>query len=77
MSRRKIHENVYWYLPNKKRPCAYTTKATSDLIVALAQTFETIQDVYDSITYDYEAKGVLQVYIEHGYDQCKASNFFK
>lgn len=69
--------DAQWYLPNKRRPFAYSTKATSDLIVTLAQTFETIQNVYDNIIYDYEAKSILQVYIERGYGQCKARNFFR
>lgn len=74
---RAMSSDVQWHLPNKKRPFAYSTKATSDLIVTLAQTFETIQNVYDNIIYDYEAKSILRVYIERGYGQCKARNFFK
>ena len=72
-----MRPDIQWCLPNKKRPFAYSTKATSDLIVTLAQTFETIQNVYDNIIYDYEAKSILQVYIERGYGPCKARNFFK
>ena len=69
--------NVHWYVPNKKQPIAYSTTAASDLIGLLAEDFETIQDVYDAINYDPEAKEILQKYIDLGYGNEIAANWFK
>ena len=50
----------------KLRTIGTTTKATSDYIVLLAQTHETISDVFNAVVFDREAKAVLQWYIDHG-----------
>lgn len=63
MSKTKRKGDVQWYIPNKKKPIAYSTVATSDLIGLLSQDFETIQDVYNAINYDQEAREILQIYI--------------
>lgn len=42
MSRYKSKGDVFWYLPNRKRPVAYSTRAASDLIVVLSQEYTTI-----------------------------------
>lgn len=69
--------DVHWTLPGKKKPVAYSTKATSDLIVLLAQEHDTVQQVQNAINYDVDAKAVLQKYIDAGYGQEIANKFFK
>lgn len=76
MTKRRLKGDVEWYLPNRKRPVAYSTKAASDLIVTLSQKGTTIQEVYDAITYDMEAKNILKIYIEKGYGDSVAKEFF-
>ena len=77
MAKTKIKGDVSWTVPNKKKPIAYSTVATSNLIGLLAEDFETIQDVYDAITYDVEAKKILQKYIDLGYGNEIARQWFK
>ena len=55
--------DVRWHIPGRKRPIAYSTVATNDLIVVLSEEGGTVQDVYDRIFYDGEAKKVLQEYV--------------
>jgi len=59
--------DVSWCLPDKKRPFAYSTKATSDLIVVLSETNQTTKDVYNAINFDEDAKKILKHYIDNGY----------
>ena len=77
MAKTKIKDSVHWYVPNKKKPIAYSTVATSDLIGLLSEDFETIQDVYDAINYDEEVKEILQKYIDLGYGNEIAKNWFR
>lgn len=74
---KKSKGDVQWCLPGKKRPIAYSTKAASDLIVALSQEHSTIQEVYGAITYDIEAKNILKIYIEKGYGNSIAKELFR
>ena len=69
MAHRKSKGDVTWYPIDrkKKRPIAYSTTATSNLIGLLAEDHETIQDVYNAINYDDEAKNILEIYINLGY----------
>lgn len=69
--------DVAYHLPKKKKPIAYSTKATSDLIAVLAQDYETISDVYNAINYDQDAKDVLQKYIDLGYGDVIAKEWFR
>lgn len=69
--------DVEWRAPNKKRPIGYSTKATSDLIVVLSQECETITDVYNAINYDQDAKEILRQYIDLGYGNEIAREWFK
>lgn len=69
--------NVQWTIPGKKRPIAYSTKATSDLIVLLSKEHKTIREVQAAINYDQDAKRVLQQYIDAGYGEQIAQDFFK
>ncbi|MCC8076859.1 MAG: hypothetical protein LIO60_00670 [Oscillospiraceae bacterium] len=82
MSRRRYDKgDVKWLAPTAKsykaRALAWSTKAASDLIVALLQEYDTIQEVHDHITYDVEARAVLQAYIDKGYGDYIARDLFK
>ena len=59
--------DVSWYLPNNKKAFAHSTIATSDLITVLSEEYLTIQDVYNAINYDNEAKEILNYFIQNGY----------
>ena len=76
MSRHRAKGDVHWHIPGRKTPIAYSTKAASDLIVALSQDGTTIREVYDRITYDVEAREILKTYIEKGYGDTVASDLF-
>lgn len=67
MARKRLKGDVEWFIDERKTPIAYSTKATSNLIVLLAQENETVQDVYNAVNYDADAKKVLQAYIDKGY----------
>ena len=77
MSRRRTKGDVEWHIPNRKTPIAYSTKAASDLIVALSQDGSTIREVYDRITYDIESRKILKAYIDKGYGDITAADWFK
>ena len=77
MSKTKRKGDVHWHIPNKKKPIAYSTVATSDLIGLLSEDFETIQDVYNAINYDQKAREILQIYIDLGYGNEIAAEWFK
>ena len=74
---KKPKGDVEWYAPNKKKPIAWSTTATSDLIVALAQENETITDVCNAVNYDLDAELILQQYIDLGYGNEIAREWFK
>jgi hypothetical protein len=73
----KSKGDIHWMVPGKKKPIAYSTKATSDLIVILSETNKTIADVYSAINYDQDATGILQKYIDLGYGNEIAKEWFK
>ena len=77
MPKARIKGDVHWFVPGKKKPIAYSTKAVSDLIGLLDEDFETIKDVYDAVMYDQEAKEILQKYIDLGYGNEIASEWFR
>ena len=58
---------VAWYTPGRKRPIAYSTQATSNLIGYLADDGFTFNRAREEILYDTEAHAVLDAYIERGY----------
>ena len=70
--------DVEWYLPGNKRPIAYSTVATSDLIEALAEQYPnaTISQLMPQINYDEDAKKVVQQYINAGYGDTIAYDWF-
>lgn len=69
--------DVHWTIPGKKKPIAYSTVATSDLIVLLSKEHKTIIEVQAAINFDQEAINVLQKYIDAGYGEQVAQDFFK
>lgn len=76
--RRKLKGDVLWYIPKKKKPIAYSSKAASDLIVLLAEeTNGTIKEVYEQINYDQEAKKVLKAYTDNGFGNIVAKEWFR
>jgi hypothetical protein len=72
-----LSSNTKWIVPKKKKPIAYSATATSKLIGLLSQEYETIQDVYNAINFNTEAKKVLQAYIDKGYANEIAKEWFK
>ena len=72
-----VHD-VEWHVPGKKKPIAYSSKVTSDLIEALAEEnpSATIREIFGKVNYDVEAKKVLQQYMDAGYGDQVASEWF-
>lgn len=70
--------DVEWLLPGKKNPIAYSTVATSDLIEALSEQYPnaTISQLMPAINYDEDAKKVVQQYIDAGYGDQVAYDWF-
>lgn len=70
--------DVYWYAPESKTVVAYSTKAASDLIEAMADDNPTmtISEMYGAVNYDAEAKKVLKAYIDSGFGDEAASKHF-
>lgn len=70
--------DVEWTIPKKKKPIAYSSEATNNLIVLLAkETSGTIKEVYEQINYDQEAKKVLKAYIDKGFGDIVAKDWFR
>lgn len=59
--------DVQWIFSTNKNPFAYSTKATSDLIVILSEKYLTVKDVFNNINYDDEAKEIVKQFINAGY----------
>lgn len=70
--------DVIWKVPHRKKPIAYSPKAISDFIVDLAQGGGTIEEIYQQSlnTYCVDAQEILRKYVELGYGEIKAKNFF-
>lgn len=77
MSKIKSKGDVQWFVPNRKRPIAYSTIATKQLIGLLSEDYYTINDVHNAINYDPEAKDILQKYIDAGYGNEVAREWFE
>lgn len=80
MAYSKPKGDVSWRKPKSKinsKPIAYSTEATNDLIVILSQMYDTIEDVYKAINYDQEAKEIMKKYIDLGYGNYIARDYFK
>ena len=74
---KKIKGDIEWTIPKRKKPIAYSTTATSDIIVALAQIYDTILEVYHAIMYDKDGKEIMKKYIDYGYGNEIAREWFK
>ena len=61
-----VKNDVAWYLPNKKKPFAFSTVATSDLIKALYDEYGDLRRVYENINYDQDALCIVKTYIDNG-----------
>lgn len=61
--------DVEWYLPSHKRPFAYSTAATSDLIALLCEktASHTPSEIIPLIHYDAYAKRIINEYIKRGF----------
>ena len=70
--------DIYWYAPNTKIVIAYSTRSASDLISTMSEDSPkmTISELHDAINYDEEAKKVLQAYINNGFGDYSASEYF-
>ena len=79
MTRTRTRGDVEWFIPGRKTPIAFSTRATSDLIAVLALEDEsaTISEIQSRINFDQDAKAVLQAYIDRGYGDQIASEWFK
>lgn len=74
----KAKGDVYWYLPKKKKPIAYSTTSTKLIVGILSHEDKTrtIKDVQQLIKYDKEAINILQIYIDNGYGDELAFKYF-
>ena len=80
MAYNKPKGDVSWVNPKSKinlKPIAYSTKAVSDLIVLLSEDGCTIKELKDKINYDNEAKDIIQKYIDLGYGELIAKDYFR
>jgi len=68
--------DVLWFIPNHRKPIAYSTKSCSDLIIMMSQNNKTIKDIFEQINYDMEAKNVLKQYIKYGFRDVVAKDIF-
>lgn len=69
MPKKVKHLDVAWYLPKRKRPFMYSTKATSDLLVELSKMTKnhTPIEILPLIIYDIDARKIMKAYIDKGY----------
>lgn len=77
MSVKREKGDVRWTIPYRKTPIAWSTVATSNLITALMEPNDTIASLRQKINYDVEAKAVLDAYIEKGYGNQIAKEWFR
>lgn len=76
MSKVNPKGDIYYYLPNRKSPIAYSTIYTAKLLIILSEIFGSINSVFKAIYRSQEAKYVLEKYIDKGYGKEIASKFF-
>ena len=74
---KKTKNDIWWHIPKRKSPIAYSTRAANDLIVALAEDGGTIKEIYARINYDEEARAILRKYIDCGFGDIVAKEWFK
>ena len=69
MARAHSKGDVAWYLPDAKknsRPIAYSTVASSEIIVMLYEQYGDLRKVYENLHYDAEAKNIVLEYLKRG-----------
>lgn len=66
-----------WYIPMAKKAFTKSTVATSKLIEMLAEEYLTVEDVYNAINYDPEAKEIVKYFIDKGYKNYVFRDFFR
>lgn len=76
MARRKIKGDVMCFVRGRKRPIVYCTLGANETIAVVSEDGCTIQEAYNRINYDHEAKDVLKKYIALGHGGDKASDYF-
>lgn len=63
--------DVCWFVQNRKKPVAWSTRAVANLIYALADDDDTIQSLRDKFGTifipDHEAENILDIYIRRGF----------
>lgn len=68
--------DVVCVVRGRKRPITHCTFGANQTIAAVSEDGCTIQEAYNRINYDHEAKAVLQKYIDLGHGGDKASDYF-
>lgn len=70
--------DVQWTVPGHKQPIAYSTVATSNTIGVIADDHptETIEGLKKYLPYGYDEKKVLDAYIQNGYGDQIANEWF-
>lgn len=76
MARKRGKDEVTCFVRGRKRPIAYCTLSANETIAVVSEDGCTIQEAYNRINYDREAKDVLQRYIDLGHGGDKASDYF-
>ena len=78
---RSRDNEVRWFIPNRKRPIAKSTRAVNDWIVQLSKDGCTIGELYRRLTEDYipdpDAVKIIAEYIKRGYGDEIARQWFK
>ena len=82
MGKRRTSLGVEWHMPDGRggfrgRSFATTTKATSDLVEALASDGHTVQSAHDAINFDPEGKAVLAAMVDAGFARDKLSRYVR
>lgn len=67
-----------WYVPGRKSPIAYSTKAVSDAIEVMADEYpaDTIRELIQRFPYGPDERKVLQRYVDAGYGDQIANEWF-
>lgn len=67
---------MLYFLPNRKKPIAGSTIYTAKLLIILSEIFFSINSVFKAVYRSQEAKNVLEKYIDKGYGEKEAAEFF-
>lgn len=65
--KRRSQGDVSWYLPNKKKTFAYSTKAESDTIAILLEEFGDLRAIVSANRIlSQQARVIIQTFIDNG-----------